>query len=100
MLSSYGSIRAFPTYANLGSAKAAIEAWARYMAVEFAPLGVNVNAVNGGIIETESSSYFYATGRVPLARHRAPEDPEEADGHGRRGRRLRAVPAVAGSRST
>ena len=64
-LSSYGSIRSFPTYANLGSAKAAIETWARYMAVELAPRGVNVNAVNGGIIETDSSSYFYATGRVP-----------------------------------
>jgi NAD(P)-dependent dehydrogenase (short-subunit alcohol dehydrogenase family) len=43
VLSSYGSIRSFPTYANLGSAKAAIEAWARYMGVELAPLGVNVN---------------------------------------------------------
>jgi enoyl-[acyl-carrier protein] reductase III len=65
VMSSYGSIRTFPTYANLGSAKAAIETWARYMAVELAPRGVNVNAVNGGIIETDSSSYFYATGRVP-----------------------------------
>jgi enoyl-[acyl-carrier protein] reductase III len=65
VLSSYGSIRSFPTYANLGSAKAAIETWARYMAVELAPRGVNVNAVNGGIIETDTSSYFYATGRVP-----------------------------------
>jgi enoyl-[acyl-carrier protein] reductase III len=65
VLSSYGSVRTFPTYANLGSAKAAIETWARYMAVELAPRGVNVNAVNGGIIETDSSSYFYATGRVP-----------------------------------
>ncbi len=65
VLSSYGSIRTFPTYANLGSAKAALEAWARYMAVELAPRGVNVNAVNGGIIDTDSSSYFYSTGRVP-----------------------------------
>jgi enoyl-[acyl-carrier protein] reductase III len=65
VLSSYGSMRSFPTYANLGSAKAALETWARYMAVELAPRGVNVNAVNGGIIETDSSSYFYATGRVP-----------------------------------
>jgi NAD(P)-dependent dehydrogenase (short-subunit alcohol dehydrogenase family) len=65
VLSSYGSIRSFPTYANLGSAKAAIETWARYMAVELAPRGVNINAVNGGIIDTDSSSYFYATGRVP-----------------------------------
>lgn len=65
VLSSYGSIRSFPTYANLGSAKAAIETWARYMAVELAPRGINVNAVNGGIIETDSSRYFYATGRAP-----------------------------------
>lgn len=62
-LSSYGSIRAFPSYANLGSNKAAIEAWVRYMAVEFAPRGINVNAVNGGLIDTESAAYFY--GNVP-----------------------------------
>jgi len=63
VLSSYGSVRAYPTYANLGSNKAAIEAWVRYMAVEFAPLGINVNAVNGGLIDTESCAYFYE--RVP-----------------------------------
>ncbi|MBS1676625.1 MAG: SDR family oxidoreductase [Actinobacteria bacterium] len=64
-LSSYGSIRAYPTYANLGAAKAALEAYVRYMAVEFAPLGVNVNAVNGGIIESDSSAYFYAVEGMP-----------------------------------
>lgn len=64
VLTSYGSIRAYPTYANLGSAKAALEAWVRYMAVELAPQGINVNAVNGGIIESDSSAYFYDTGRV------------------------------------
>jgi len=69
VLSSYGSIRAYPTYANLGSAKAAVEAWVRYMAVEFAPYGINVNAVNGGIIETESSAYFYnVPGMPPLSK--------------------------------
>ena len=67
-LSSYGSIRAYPTYANLGAAKAAIEAWVRYMAVEFGARGINVNAVNGGIIETESSEYFYnVPGMAPLS---------------------------------
>lgn len=66
-LSSYGSTHAYPTYANLGSAKAAIEAWVRYMALEFASLGVNVNGVSGGIIETESSAYFYdVPGMAPL----------------------------------
>jgi enoyl-[acyl-carrier protein] reductase III len=64
-LSSYGSIRAYPTYANLGAAKAALEAYVRYMAVEFAPLGVIVNAVNGGIIESDSSAYFYGVEGMP-----------------------------------
>ena len=80
MLSSYGSIRSFPTYANLGSAKAALETWARYMAVELAPRGVNVNAVNGGIIETDSSSYFYATGRVPSLETVLPKIPKRRMG--------------------
>lgn len=80
VLSSYGSIRSFPTYANLGSAKAAIEAWTRYMGVELAPHGVNVNAVNGGIIETDSSSYFYATGRVPSLDTVLPKIPKKRMG--------------------
>ncbi len=68
VLSSYGSIRAYPTYANLGSNKAAIEAWVRYMAVEFGPRGINVNAVNGGLIDTESCAYFYekVPGMAPI----------------------------------
>jgi NAD(P)-dependent dehydrogenase (short-subunit alcohol dehydrogenase family) len=68
VLSSYGSARAYPTYANLGSNKAAIEAWVRYMAVEFAPLGINVNAVSGGLIDTESCAYFYENvpGMAPI----------------------------------
>jgi enoyl-[acyl-carrier protein] reductase III len=67
-LTSYGADHAYPTYANLGSAKAAIEAWVRYMAVEFAPRGVNVNAVNGGLIESDSLNYFYAVpGMAPIS---------------------------------
>ncbi|HVW71094.1 MAG TPA: SDR family oxidoreductase [Steroidobacteraceae bacterium] len=65
VLSSYGSQRAYPTYANLGSAKAAIEAWVRYMAVEFGRHGVNVNAVSGGIIDTESAAFFYRVRGIP-----------------------------------
>lgn len=63
VMSSYGSSRAYPTYANLGSAKAAVEAWVRYMAIDFAPHGINVNAVSGGLIETDSLAFFYQ--RVP-----------------------------------
>ena len=80
VLSSYGSIRSFPTYANLGSAKAAIEAWARSMAVELAPRGINVNAVNGGIIDSDSSAYFYATGRVPSLETVLPKIPKRRMG--------------------
>src|ERR1700677_304591 len=67
-LSSYGSARAYPTYANLGTGKAAIEAWVRYMAAEFAPRGINVNGVSGGIIASDSSDYFYnVAGMAPLS---------------------------------
>ncbi len=40
----------------------------RYMAVEFAPYGINVNAVNGGLIDTESCAYFYENvpGMAPI----------------------------------
>jgi enoyl-[acyl-carrier protein] reductase III len=64
-LSSYGSIRAYPTYATLGAMKAAIEAWVRYMAVEFAPYGINVNAVNGGLIDSDSLEFFYGVKGMP-----------------------------------
>lgn len=59
-LTSYGSTRAFPTYAALGSYKAAVESFVRFMAVEFAGYGINVNAVNGGLIDSDSLDYFYS----------------------------------------
>ncbi|MFJ6074781.1 SDR family oxidoreductase [Streptomyces sp. NPDC093065] len=67
-LSSYGSVRAYPTYATLGAMKAAIEAWVRYMAVEFAPYGINVNAVNGGLVESDSLEFFYGVPGMPAMR--------------------------------
>jgi enoyl-[acyl-carrier protein] reductase III len=66
-ITSYGSIRAYPTYATLGAMKAAAEAWVRYMALEFAPYGINVNAVNGGLIDSDSLDYFYnVPGMAPM----------------------------------
>jgi len=64
-LSSYGSSRAYPTYANLGAAKAAIEAWVRYMALEFGPQGISVNAVSSGLIDTDSLEFFYNVPGIP-----------------------------------
>lgn len=66
-VSSYGSMRGFATYAALGSYKAAVESFIRYMAVEFAGYGINVNGVNGGLIESDSLDYFYTMdGMAPL----------------------------------
>jgi len=58
-ISSYGSLRAFPTYAALGASKAMAEQYMRYMAAEFGPKNITVNAVNGGLIDTDSLDYFY-----------------------------------------
>ena len=69
MLSSYGSTRAYPTYANLGSGKAAAEAWVRYMAAEFGPRGINVNGVTGGLIDSVLASVLLPPSR---ARRRCP----------------------------
>ncbi|MFD7500702.1 SDR family oxidoreductase [Streptomyces sp. NPDC059850] len=67
-LSSYGSTHAYPTYAALGSAKAAVEALVRYMAVEFAGRGINVNGVSGGLIQSDSLDYFYGVpGMAPIS---------------------------------
>jgi len=53
-VSSLGAHACAPGYAALGSAKAALEALARYMAVELAPRNINVNVVCGGLVETPS----------------------------------------------
>jgi NAD(P)-dependent dehydrogenase (short-subunit alcohol dehydrogenase family) len=63
VVTSYGSLRAFPTYASLGAAKAANEAYVKFMATEFGPRNITVNAVNGGLIDTDSLEFFYS--KVP-----------------------------------
>jgi NAD(P)-dependent dehydrogenase (short-subunit alcohol dehydrogenase family) len=67
-VTSYGSLRAFPTYAALGASKAANESYMKYMANEFGPRGITVNAVNGGLIDTDSLDYFYnkVPGMAPM----------------------------------
>jgi len=53
-VSSVGSQRTIPNYAGMGAAKAALESLTRYLAVEYGPLGIAVNAVSGGAVSTES----------------------------------------------
>lgn len=81
-LSSLGSIRALPQYAGLGASKAAIESLVRYLGVELAPLGINVNAVSAGFVDTESmrlNPEFDAVvaqvkAKTPAGRIATPED--------------------------
>lgn len=47
-----GSERAIPNYNMMGIAKAALEAEVRYLAAEFSPKGIRVNAISAGAIKT------------------------------------------------
>lgn len=57
-VSSLGSQRVLPDYFAVGTSKAALEAVTRYLAVELASRGINVNAVSAGLVETEALRHF------------------------------------------
>jgi enoyl-[acyl-carrier protein] reductase III len=57
-ISSLGSTRVLEDYVLVGASKAALEALVRYLAVELAPQGINVNAVSAGLVETGALEYF------------------------------------------
>jgi enoyl-[acyl-carrier protein] reductase III len=81
-VSSLGSTFYIPRYGGLGAAKAVVESLARYLAIELAPLGINVNVVSGGFVDTESMRLnpeyeevkAYCASRVPTGRVGQPED--------------------------
>jgi len=81
-LTSMGSVRYIPDYVAVGAAKAALEAVVRYLAVELNPDNINVNAVAGGVTDTESLSRFpnrermikHAREYTPSGRLTEPED--------------------------
>ena len=81
-LTSLGSHRYIPGYAAIGVSKAAIETLVRYLAYELAPRKINVNAVSGGFIDTDSLKIFpsyeeiirESTRRTPFARVGTPEE--------------------------
>jgi enoyl-[acyl-carrier protein] reductase III len=53
-LSSPGSRLALPTYGLLGATKAALESLIRHFALEVGKRGINVNAVQAGLVDTDS----------------------------------------------
>ena len=57
-ISSLGATRVLDDYVLVGVSKAATEALVRYLAVELAPLGVRVNAVSAGLVETDALDHF------------------------------------------
>jgi enoyl-[acyl-carrier protein] reductase III len=59
-LSSPGSFRVLPEYVVVGASKAALEAITRYLAVEFAPHNIIVNAVSPGVVATDALKHFQA----------------------------------------
>lgn len=55
VLSSAGTHRAIPNYGLIGASKAALAALARHLAMELGPRGVNVNIVEAGMVDTDST---------------------------------------------
>jgi enoyl-[acyl-carrier protein] reductase III len=81
-ISSLGANRVMQDYFLVGVSKAALEALTRYLSVEFAPYGVRVNAVSGGLVETDALKAFGwraeviddTIRRTPAGRMVEPED--------------------------
>ncbi len=57
-ISSLGAQRVLENYVLVGTSKAALESIVRYLAVELAPRGIRVNAVSGGVVETDALAHF------------------------------------------
>jgi enoyl-[acyl-carrier protein] reductase III len=81
-ISSLGGSRVMRDYFLVGVSKAALEAVTRYLAVELAPYNVQVNAVSGGLVDTEALKSFpwgpeviaQSQARTPAARLATPQD--------------------------
>ncbi|HET7699876.1 MAG TPA: SDR family oxidoreductase [Candidatus Limnocylindria bacterium] len=50
--------RAFPFYGTVAASKAAINTLTAYLAVEFGPHRISVNAISPGLVDTEALAYF------------------------------------------
>ena len=88
LVSGVDSFQAMTGHSILGAAKAAAEGLVRGLALELGPLGITVNAVTPGFIETDSSTYYVTEGlgldyaratdrlraATPVRRHGTPED--------------------------
>ncbi len=85
-LTYYGAEKVAPGYNVMGVAKAALESSVRYLAYDFGPLGVRVNAISAGPIRTLAAAgvasfkdmYRHFTRLAPMRQHLTIEDVGEA----------------------
>ena len=68
-ISSQGSTRVMTDYVVVGSSKAALESLTRYLAVEFSPKNIVVNAVSPGIVDTEALHHFDIMNETDILKH-------------------------------
>jgi len=81
-VSSLGAVRAVPNYTVVGASKAALESLVRHLAVELGPLGITVNTISAGVVDTDALKKFpnraeiigQSLERTPLGRLTTPED--------------------------
>lgn len=81
-VSSLGSVRAIPNYAAVGASKAALESLIRHLSAELAPKGIHINAISGGVIDTDALKHFPnrddliggSLAKTPSGRLTTPED--------------------------
>jgi len=81
-VSSLGAVRAIENYTTVGASKAALESLVRHLAVEIGRLGINVNTISAGAVDTDALKHFpnreeilaAARERTPLGRLTTPAD--------------------------
>ncbi len=81
-VSSLGAARGVENYTVVGASKAALESLVRHLAVEFGPLGINVNTISAGVVDTDALKKFpnrheiieVSLQRTPMGRLTTPED--------------------------
>jgi enoyl-[acyl-carrier protein] reductase III len=66
-ISSLGSRLVMPVYTAVGVSKAALEALTRYLAIEFAPQGIVVNAIAAAAVQTEALNVYKPDEKLSIA---------------------------------
>jgi NAD(P)-dependent dehydrogenase (short-subunit alcohol dehydrogenase family) len=74
-LSSRGSRQVVPNYAAIGAGKALAEALVRYLVPELAPLGVRINCIAPGTLDTEAVRNLFGKGTEAFLSQEAAGNP-------------------------